>query len=211
MSHTGARTSTEQVVAGLARRDGTHGRTDVDAAFDRARNRAPVTLRCDVAIVHPTAASYVHRAAARAGATAAAREARKNHRYKVACEPDKFYGTIVETGGRFYLRRLCCFAVVFGPHALTQARPRATTACQQLYSRRRSLHSLRGTTGTYRWAHGARYRLRCAAQPHEFARYRALPRSRHSARDASAFEDGQSALLTRILPTRSEMRGALTM
>jgi len=100
MGMAGASTAVEQVVAGLARRDGTAGRTDVDATFDGARGNAPLTLRCDVAVVHPTAASYVRAASTRAGATATAREARKTTRYAVACQPDKFYGTIVETGGR---------------------------------------------------------------------------------------------------------------
>ena len=59
-----------------------------------------MVLRCDVAVCHPAADSYVAAASHTAGACARAREARKTHRYAVACQPARFYGTIVETGGR---------------------------------------------------------------------------------------------------------------
>ena len=76
MGMAGVKTTVEDVVAGLACRDDTAGRTNVDATFDGDRGRAPVTLRCDVAVVHPTAASYVRAPSQRAGAAATAREAR---------------------------------------------------------------------------------------------------------------------------------------
>ena len=68
----------------------------VDAHF----GRPPIDLRCDVAVCHPPAASYVAYAAKHAGGTARRREARKVTRYATACLPSHFYGTIVETGGR---------------------------------------------------------------------------------------------------------------
>jgi hypothetical protein len=100
MSLAVADTAREAVVAGLMRQDDTAGRTDVDATFDGARGRPPTTVRTDVAIVHPAAASSVSAASKHAGAAAKAREARKNTRYAVACKPDAFYGAIAETGGR---------------------------------------------------------------------------------------------------------------
>jgi hypothetical protein len=100
MGLAGAETKLEQVVPGLVRTDGTAGRTDVDAHFDGRRGDPPVCLRSDVAVVHPAAASYVHSASRYAGATASTREKRKTTRYAVACQPDRFYGAIAETGGR---------------------------------------------------------------------------------------------------------------
>jgi len=99
MGMAGATTAREQVVAGLARQDGTAGRTDIDATFAGAIGRPPATLRADVAVVDPTAASYVSAASRRAGATAATRAARKRTRYATACQPARFYAAVAETGG----------------------------------------------------------------------------------------------------------------
>ena len=100
MGLAGATTRTEQAVAGLFDQAGQTLRTDVDAHFDPIGPHPPMVLRCDVAVCHPAADSYVAAASHTAGACARAREARKTHRYAVACQPARFYGTIVETGGR---------------------------------------------------------------------------------------------------------------
>ena len=98
MGLAGASTAREQVVAGLAERDGTAGRTDVDATFDGKNGRAPTTLRTDISVVHPAAASYVLAASKRAGSAAKAREARKMA-LNLSGRLSSFYGTISETGG----------------------------------------------------------------------------------------------------------------
>ena len=150
--------------------------------------------------------SHVQGAAKRAGAAAKAREARKTARYAVACQPDKFYGTIAETGGYIsagFVAVLLSLATLYTsaasgfdelPRQLQQTAVASTLAT---YYSVISVGSRRATASSMR-----RAALRiCAlssisAQP-------ARRQDRHNFRGRPA---NQTQLLTRILPTGGLVR-----
>ena len=203
MGMAGATTAREQVVAGLARQDGTAGRTDIDATFAGAIGRPPATLRADVAVVDPTAASYVSAASRRAGATAATRAARKRTRYATACQPARFYAAVAETGGpnaADFVALLLTLATYYveaadGYDTLAAPARRAATAAQlgryyayiSIGSRRAVASSL--TSAAMRIGAISRGELQPSRRRRRF-NYRARPPS-------------HTALLTTIIPTPS--------
>ena len=113
MGLAGGETAKEQAVVGTG---DAQLRTDVDATFSGRPGHDGLHIRTDIAVTSATKPTGLAAAAKRAGAAAQTRERVKIRKYAALCAPARFYGTVVETGGRLssgFVAVLLCLATLF--------------------------------------------------------------------------------------------------
>jgi hypothetical protein len=202
MGDTGAHALYEQPVAGESAI-----RTDIDASFMGRAGHPARTVRVDVAVTSPSSPTALAAGAARrAGTACRSRERRKVAKYATLCQPDDFYGAIVEPGGRLstgFTQLLLTLATIYvqaaaGHDDLPAIAQRAAAAARlETTYATISIAVQRACTGCLQRA-AARVRAL------EFCPGPAARRSRTAFRGRAAC---RSALLSQILPPRAQWHG----